>query len=300
MELSTTAQSTLLLAKMRDYLAYRLGPKRAVFSKAAEATEDAGEPAADAEEAIAEGQEGHAEVNDTDVVNSEPPPKPVVPETVNGPEDMGMPVPDGQGGVLLPAADEPEEPVEERLSFPDAPAEANGGPEGTSISVPREANAEAGPSTVNETGLSREEQPVYIDVLPEIGKLSREIVRNAEEKLAIAVGAYNTVRRPSGELATRLTNPDRQTYPGPRLRFVQPGGIHPAWSPPGHCPFRSRRYIAKPPRRSSCHRSRRKWRNDSRAWWRRGTQAGQEVEEEGGGGARNCRAGSGHHNPGRH
>lgn len=193
--LTVAAQSALLLTKMREYLTYRLGPGQGAGNKAAEAQEheSANGTGVNAEDIRQEA--ANIETGVTETTNVEAPPKPVVEETVNGPEDLGLPVPDGQGGVLLPPADEPEEPIEERLSFPDASREVNPGPEGPVPPAQDDTHVEAGPSTTGQLPPPPPNQSrhPYIDVLPEIGKLSREIVRNAEEKLAIAVGAYNTV-----------------------------------------------------------------------------------------------------------
>jgi len=97
-------------------------------------------------------------------------------------EEMGIPQPDGAGGLVLPPApadegsqDEEVKEVEGRREFPN-------------------------PETVGES--SRTEKPPdwtprgsrQHDLLPEIGRLAREIVRNGEEKVAVAVGAYNSVR----------------------------------------------------------------------------------------------------------
>jgi hypothetical protein len=193
--LIVTAQSALLLTKMREYLAYRLGPKRHIGGKKTEENEAATNTGANGEDG---GEEAAGDnLQSTAIADIPVPPKPVVAEAVNGPEDLGLPVPDGQGGVLLPPADEPEEPVEERRSFPDTPGAPRASatvPEGSIPTAGADANAGAEASTPDHPALSRGSPPAYIDVLPEIGKLSREIVRNAEEKLAIAVGAYNTVR----------------------------------------------------------------------------------------------------------
>jgi hypothetical protein len=104
------------------------------------------------------------------------------------PEEMGVPVSDGQGGLVLSAeadigtgehseAGSAVEPREGRRAFPHA--EENLGDE-----RPSEEELPNG-------GESSMLQPYLL--LSDIGRLAREIVRNGEEKVAVAVGAYNSV-----------------------------------------------------------------------------------------------------------
>lgn len=161
--LCNAAQTDKLQALIRSYIAQRLVPSK---------------PAAEPNDIAAAG----------DVDTSEPP-------SLKGPDDipqdageglrqvveeMGIPLPDGAGGLCLPppADDESEaeavEEVEGRREFPRA-----------------EAVGEA-TSTLKQPDPSLRNSHPY-DTLPDIGRLAREIVRNGEEKLAVAVGAYNSV-----------------------------------------------------------------------------------------------------------
>ena len=95
-------------------------------------------------------------------------------------QEMGVPHPDGAGGLVLqpPLTDnaseaEEVEEIEGRREFPGPE------PEREMLVAPVE------PRT-----------PQPHDLLPEIGRLAREIVRTGEEKVAVAVGAYNSVRPP--------------------------------------------------------------------------------------------------------
>ncbi|ORY35722.1 hypothetical protein BCR39DRAFT_511740 [Naematelia encephala] len=121
------------------------------------------------------------------------PSEPSAPETA---EEMGVPLPDGHGGLLLPM--EPAEPagdVEPRREFPAAQntstqsrsgGKVNGSTDDGKGEVASQIEATAGPSRTQ-----RATKPY----LPEIGKLIREVVRNGEEKLAVALGAYNIIDR---------------------------------------------------------------------------------------------------------
>ena len=139
-------------------------------------------------------------------VDQDHPPSPPLPsETLpNGegdtthhhaPEDMGIPEPDGEGGLVLPP--EPPDTVtdehrEGRLAFPEESekleqVEDVDGPNGNTV------NGHQVKSHVAED-VEMAETPVKASsLLPEIGKLAREIVRNGEEKVALAIGAYNAV-----------------------------------------------------------------------------------------------------------
>jgi hypothetical protein len=124
---------------------------------------------------------------------STPPPKPSTnldtseqsqPELTD-PSEMGVPLPDGAGGLVLPnVLDVTTGLVIDRshapLSFP-----------ARETSHAQRSGSVAGPSRLQDIG----DKPVAAELLPEIGRLAREIVRNGEEKLALAIGAYNSVCR---------------------------------------------------------------------------------------------------------
>lgn len=152
----------------------------------------------------------------TDIADESAPPAPPLPrgEMRKGdgephPEWLGVPVPDGQGGLVLPPTASPtangemvstqrpdvdlDEPARRR-EFPHplenepaqdlAPGESSGDGHrgGGGVSLKLEDAAE------------RRSLPLPYLLLPEIGKLAKEMVRNGEEKVAVAVGAYNSVR----------------------------------------------------------------------------------------------------------
>lgn len=118
-------------------------------------------------------------------------PPPSVPDEVeiHRPEDLGIPQPDGQGGLLLPPTN-PDDSTDNigPLAFPDSSA-PNAPPAA-------EKNGESTSASIDRT--------IPGHLLPEIGRLAREIVRNGEEKVAVALGAYNAVRKPIVVLARRL------------------------------------------------------------------------------------------------
>jgi hypothetical protein len=214
------------------------------------------------------------------------PPAPPLPggETRNGdgerhPQSLGVPVPDGQGGLSLPPMANGElvsvqrhdmdlaEPAGRReFPHPDenepaqalAPGASSGG------------GGRAGFSLKLEDPAERRSLPLPYLLLPEIGKLAKEMVRNGEEKVAVAVGAYNSVRVRmlnrtcfhNNYFITRTTTttsscpgdafasrhcafadlPDRPTHPRPRLGAVRTGSLHLARSPSLDSPlFGSRR-----------------------------------------------------------
>jgi hypothetical protein len=124
--------------------------------------------------------------------------------------DMGVPESDGQGGQVMPAP-EPETEVgdvdmngeseevevaqtvsagEGRLAFPavsPSRPEADVLPPQAIKEDPKEVVAEA---------IAKKENRGWT-LLPEIARLAKEMVKNGEEKVAVAQGAYNSVGPPS-------------------------------------------------------------------------------------------------------
>jgi hypothetical protein len=150
------------------------------------------------------------------------PPRPSVegvPDIIseNGPaaEALGVPLPDGQGGLLLPARIglvEDDWPTSDRNHFPSTPGKSTpGGIEGDSTDQNGAVDANLSPSgqrkvpgQEDDAGPSkpsraRGEQSASAgrpsDLLPSIGRLVKDLVRNGEEKVAVAIGAYNAVSR---------------------------------------------------------------------------------------------------------
>ncbi|RXK42421.1 hypothetical protein M231_00411 [Tremella mesenterica] len=137
-------------------------------------------------------------------------------------DHMGVPIPDGRGGLVLPA--NTEEEIEPRLAFPpvrrdeitNQTADENvdptsmktqtyGEPSGTVSERGEETGSQIDrtspsktPSRFSDLSRNPSKQPDKnrpVSILPEIARLVRDIVRNGEEKLAVAVGAYNSVDR---------------------------------------------------------------------------------------------------------
>lgn len=155
------------------------------------------------------------------------PPRPSVegvPDIIseNGPaaEALGVPLPDGQGGLLLPARIglvEDDGPTFNRNHFPSTPGKSTpGGIEGDSTGqngavdanvspsgqrkVPGQGD-NAGPSKPSRArGKQSSSSSRPSDLLPSIGRLVKDLVRNGEEKVAVAIGAYNAVGRCHGGL----------------------------------------------------------------------------------------------------
>lgn len=144
-----------------------------------------------------------------DAPNSHPsasdsaPPPPPMPSL---PADMGDPQPDGEGGLIVSSTDEMPV-VPHRQAFPTTENQAEQTPENETGALPDGAppvseapnepiiSDQADPTT---QAAGQDHDPVDPSELPanllsEIGRLSREIVRNCEEKVALAVGAYNSV-----------------------------------------------------------------------------------------------------------
>ena len=116
-----------------------------------------------------------------------PPPPPAVDEEVHSAEDLGVPQPDGQGGLLLsPRPNDTSHLTTAPHSLPFPPATDK------QEEVPA-SQAQEGTQNADTAASEPEKKHTSMDLLPEIGKLMREIVRNGEEKYAVALGAYNAV-----------------------------------------------------------------------------------------------------------
>ncbi|KAK8854724.1 hypothetical protein IAR55_003463 [Kwoniella newhampshirensis] len=137
----------------------------------------------------------------------------------------GVPMPDGAGGLLVSATLVDDAEAAEhtaRLEFPTMIAAVqrldgspddtpNGQPtvihpasQPTTSSVPALAKSSSAPSPPSDTRNSRRPEGPHMQ-LPEIARLAREIVRTGEEKVAVAVGAYNAIDRHIRALDSALT-----------------------------------------------------------------------------------------------
>ena len=175
-DLTSTGQTTELQKVIRVYISRRLGPTPQalpLLDAEAAATRDEPSGAADPAQGPPALPYGHI-------------------ETLPG---TAVPQPDGHGGLIVSDADpedkEAEEQVEARLAFPEGEG-ADG-----DVEMQEPASHELPNGDEQSQGVSGDvatsERPNML--LPEIGRLTREIVRNGEEKVALAVGAYNAVSR---------------------------------------------------------------------------------------------------------
>ncbi|WWC71479.1 uncharacterized protein I206_105437 [Kwoniella pini CBS 10737] len=155
-------------------------------------------------------------------------------ELLNGKQiTEGIPISDGQGGLLIPVEPRLQEPRDElpqettkddvppRLEFPprseDSVSEKKQvrdnedsmqivGPGATGISPPLPVeNGQSSKETLQAENKKRKRQDGPHAHLPEIARLSREVIRTAEEKVAVAVGAYNAIDRHIRALDSALT-----------------------------------------------------------------------------------------------
>ena len=97
-------------------------------------------------------------------------------------QEMGIPEPDGAGGLVLPPL-----PIDKTHLSSEQAGLAEGRPE---FPADQTSNKDSS-SQPKDTMTSRPKRPS--EMLPEIGRLTREIIRTGEEKVALAVGAYNAV-----------------------------------------------------------------------------------------------------------
>lgn len=142
-------------------------------------------------------------------------------ETGASEADLSTPVPDGQGGKVVPppladetehgdaapttttttatAAEESEKPVAEDAD-PDVygtEAVVEARRKFPSVSPDRPGVENLPPQAIRQTTADQSEKPgprkEAWKLLPEIARLAREMVKNGEEKVAVAQGAYNSV-----------------------------------------------------------------------------------------------------------
>ena len=182
------AQTGKLHATIRSYITQRLAPVPRAISPVAPTA-----PSPPLEPVDGEDADGDFEMEDQSLPEvSGQLPVPPYAAAPNGDtaehqtaERMGVPQSDGAGGLVLPpliqTADglelEDVDAVARRKAFPHAETSGHPTQHAEEPAMRRPSSRAARPS----------------DLLPEIGRLAREIVRNGEEKLAVAVGAYNSV-----------------------------------------------------------------------------------------------------------
>lgn len=205
-----SVQADKLQALIREYIGLRL-PKPDQDADS-DATELGNQP-----EATKENMSSSSEH-----VARQTPPRPrvegvpdVISESGPAAEALGVPMPDGHGGLLLPAQTglvEDDGPTSNRNHFPSTPGEGTtggiasdsrdrNGAADANLSTPDQRRVpgqedNAGPSKLSR--VRREQSSLAsrpFDLLPSIGRLVKDLVRNGEEKVAVAVGAYNAVSR---------------------------------------------------------------------------------------------------------
>lgn len=123
-----------------------------------------------------------------------------VPPMPDLPPDMGDPIADGEGGLVVSSIAETTEVIPPRNEFPpvDDVMVVLDGAEGTEE---KHQGADLVGATLEKKEREESERGAAVldpaqmpaRFLADIGKLSREVVRNCEEKVALAVGAYNSV-----------------------------------------------------------------------------------------------------------
>lgn len=111
--------------------------------------------------------------------------------------EPGMPIADGAGGLIISCVPESQRVAPARAKFPPLPSSPIAQPSGAfkndvqnidslaQTAVPREHSSS--------TPLKASRPPGPHSLLPEISRLVREIVRTSDEKVAVAIGAYNAV-----------------------------------------------------------------------------------------------------------
>lgn len=119
--------------------------------------------------------------------------------------DIGVPESDGQGGEVMPAP-EPEAAVlaiemsaEEKIAEPEQTTLADEGRPSSPTRSPTRPETNVPPEDTNDSTqeVAEKKEPAKDNtgwkLLPEIARLAREMVKNGEEKVAVAQGAYNSV-----------------------------------------------------------------------------------------------------------
>ncbi|WWC93491.1 hypothetical protein V866_000326 [Kwoniella sp. B9012] len=166
----------------------------------------------------------------------------------------GIPLPDGQGGLLIPVQAQShgengngngnveknehanmegheQQTVPQRLHFPHAgPTGVSSQPAGTTVKLSNDAQF---PNENTSTDRKRKRPDGPYAHLSEIARLSREVVRTAEEKVAVAVGAYNAIDRHIRALDSALTAQEASILLGLRTSTLPSNNVDGALNLPG-------------------------------------------------------------------
>ncbi|AFR96550.2 PHD-finger protein [Cryptococcus neoformans C23] len=158
-------------------------------------------------------QEGEERVNPTSEATAEPTnsaePSLNPSLTDEKQREPGVPLADGADGLIISCLPESQANVPPRAKFPTLPssptAQHNGvvGNDDPNINSVAQAAASQYRSSSIPLRASRPAGPHSL--LPEISRLVREIVRTSDEKVAVAIGAYNAVDRHIRALDSALT-----------------------------------------------------------------------------------------------
>lgn len=109
--------------------------------------------------------------------------------------EPGIPKADGAGGLIISCVPEREAPA--RAKFPPLPSSPIVQPSGAfkndAQNIDSLAQTPAPLAHSSSTQLKASRPPGPHSLLPEISRLAREIVRTSDEKVAVAIGAYNAV-----------------------------------------------------------------------------------------------------------
>ncbi|KAE8541790.1 hypothetical protein D1P53_001963 [Cryptococcus gattii VGV] len=121
--------------------------------------------------------------------------------------EPGIPKADGAGGLIISCVPEREAPA--RAKFPPLPSSPIVQPSGAfkndAQNIDSLAQTPAPRAHSSSTPLKASRPPGPHSLLPEISRLVREIVRTSDEKVAVAIGAYNAVDRHIRALDSALT-----------------------------------------------------------------------------------------------
>lgn len=109
--------------------------------------------------------------------------------------EPGIPKADGAGGLIISCV--PERGAPARAKFPPLPSSPIVQPSGAfkndAQNIDSLAQTPAPRAHSSSTPLKASRPPGPHSLLPEISRLAREIVRTSDEKVAVAIGAYNAV-----------------------------------------------------------------------------------------------------------
>ncbi|KGB76433.2 PHD-finger protein [Cryptococcus deuterogattii R265] len=123
--------------------------------------------------------------------------------------EPGMPIADGAGGLIISCVPEPQREAPARAKFPPLPSSPIAQPSGAFKNDVQNIDSLAQTAAPREhsssTPLKASRPPGPHSLLPEISRLVREIVRTSDEKVAVAIGAYNAVDRHIRALDSALT-----------------------------------------------------------------------------------------------